>query len=786
MTGEAVLKTRRGGAIPLKGVTARGRLEGLLFELTVEQVYENSGPRNIEAEFTFPVPCRAVLLGLELQIGERALQAVAVRKQAAREQYEEAIDQGDSAALLEPAGGGLWHLSLGNLLAGERALIRYRYAELLDSQGTGQGTGHDDEVRLTVPTVIAPRYGDAARAGLPVLQVPATALLAEYPFALTVDIVGAMAGATTASPTHALASTAIEGGLRLTLATGPGKPAFLDRDFVLRLSGPVTRSAALLATDPGREGGPGCTALLSLDPAPVAGAPAERSLAPLALKILVDCSGSMAGTSLDCAKRALLAVLDQLRPADRVSLTRFGSSVDHATPGLVAVGGGSGLLARIQRHVSGQKPALDHAVRHLQADLGGTELAAALRAVLAIPVGEATTRDILLVTDAEVWELDGVLAAVASAGHRLFVVAVGAAPVESLSRRLAAETGGACEFVAPGEEAEAAILRTVNRLRETPKRIVEVEWPAAPEWALPLPATLFAGDTLHLIAGFATPPVGEVKVTVEGAEGVRTLTARFDAVTDNLVLPRLAAARRLPLLADEEAVALAECYQLASAHTSLVVVKARAEGEKAVGLPELAPVPHMLAAGWGGTSRSYELPTLAMPPRPAVLDSLSRDDVPCFYLPESRRSAEPPAQVAIDHGDRELFDLGAGGSEDDAGAPPAVVIAAIVAALRANPGTPLLVDDLAGFGVPAAVLDELRAAIHAQGLDEAAAVRCWIALLAGSAAARGLWPSDRRLLDVGVAGDRSLRAARVAVRGLLRGVSEAEWTVEVPEVQVVR
>ena len=112
-------------------MAASGRLTGLLFELSVEQTFENAGEKNIEAVYTFPVPHRAVLLGLELEIGERKLSAVAVRKQAASKRYEEAIDEGNTAALLEQAGDGLYTLSLGNLLAGERAVIRYRYAELL-------------------------------------------------------------------------------------------------------------------------------------------------------------------------------------------------------------------------------------------------------------------------------------------------------------------------------------------------------------------------------------------------------------------------------------------------------------------------------------------------------------------------------------------------------------------------------------------------------------------------------------------------------------------------------
>ena len=90
-TAAAVLKSIHGTEVPLRGVTASGRLTGLLFELTVEQTFENAGQKNIEAVYTFPVPHRAVLLGLELEIGERKLSAVAVRRQAASKRYEEAI-----------------------------------------------------------------------------------------------------------------------------------------------------------------------------------------------------------------------------------------------------------------------------------------------------------------------------------------------------------------------------------------------------------------------------------------------------------------------------------------------------------------------------------------------------------------------------------------------------------------------------------------------------------------------------------------------------------------------
>jgi len=72
---------------------------------------------------------RAVLLGFDLEIGDRKLKAHAVARQEASEEYERAIDQGDTAALIEHDGHGLYTVSLGNLMAGENAVLRYRYAE---------------------------------------------------------------------------------------------------------------------------------------------------------------------------------------------------------------------------------------------------------------------------------------------------------------------------------------------------------------------------------------------------------------------------------------------------------------------------------------------------------------------------------------------------------------------------------------------------------------------------------------------------------------------------------
>ena len=621
---QAVLTATDGSTVPLQGVTAHGTLSGLLYELTVEQRYHNPTERNLEAVFTFPLPLRAVLLGFDLEIGERKLSAVAVARQEASERYEEAIDQGDSAALIEHNGNGLYTVSLGNLLAGESAVIRYRYAELLDA--------HEGHVRLNVPTVIAPRYGDPADSGLEGPAIPGVDVFGEYPFAITLDLIGLTDAEAIRSPSHKITTTAGEGGLTVSLT----RTGFLDRDFVLELDAAAVPKDSLVAPD-----GDGFVMLTSTTLALDA---AEQR--PVALKLLLDCSGSMGGDSIAAAKRALLAILECLTPQDQVSLTRFGSSVHHVSEGLEPA----------DAHSLTPLKAL---VRQIDADLGGTEMRGALKATLAIKTPKDRTADLILITDGEVYDLERIIDLAAQSSHRLFAIAIGAAPNEALARALSEKTGGACEFVGPTEDAEAAILRTFKRLRSTPRTLAAVDWPATPAWVALLPTAVFPGDTLHLMAGFTSQPASDTTLSVRDSAGRGTtmcvITGRSLAAGD--LIPRLTAARRLASLPDAEARDLAVRYQLATEHTSFVVVAERDDGEKATGLPATVAVPHMLAAGWGGTSEVCASPSLRSD---RIAMDFSYDAAPASVRRRSSLEIQPDRSIGVDS---ELLDNDSEGAE---------------------------------------------------------------------------------------------------------------------------
>lgn len=701
----AILKDRQGREVALKGVKTHARLQGLLAEVEVEQSYRNPRDTNIEAVYTFPLPFGAVLLALEVEIAGKTLSGQVVEKKEAERRYEDAVTDGDSAVMLEEADPGLYTASLGNLMAGETAVIRYRYGLPLNWQG--------DRLRFLLPTTIAPRYGDAEAAGLQAHQVPEAALDVEYPLELTVDVEGDLAAATIASPSHCIAMERTDAGLRVRL----DKRAFLDRDFVLTLASNTVQSSCIVVPD-----GDGHVALASLRIPPVP----ELERQPLALKLIIDCSGSMAGTSIVQTRKAALAILDQLHPGDSFNVTLFGSNYKHFFRTMVPVSA---------RYITEAWNLIDG----MDADMGGTEMEKALNAVFALQ-GEDATGAVLLITDGEIHEHEKLVRQARKSGQRVFAVGVGNSVAETFLRKLANATGGACELVAPQEGMGEFVMSQFHRMRQRRLGKLRIEWPAVQQWQTVLPEPVFAGDTLHVFAGLAQAAAGQVRLTIEGGDDV---TAAI-AAADNEQIPRLAAARRLDNVAEAEARQLAVRYQLLTRWTNFLVVAEREA--KAEDLPETHKVPQMLAAGWGGTGSiaasmcmdmdvgtdaldAFHVPASAKASRAQAMrdTGMGMYDIPCFL----RKSADaddvtppatsdgipneqPTAQFAIDT--------------------PAGFVAALeleLVGLVRQPKLPNRIDELAKCGLPEVIVANLRQLV-AKGRDEAEVVAAFVYALSQS------------------------------------------------------
>jgi Ca-activated chloride channel family protein len=151
-------------------------------------------------------------------------------------------------------------------------------------------------------------------------------------------------------------------------------------------------------------------------------------------------------------------------------------------------------------------------VGNLEADLGGTEMEDAL--VSTFGLAQSVSGDLLLITDGDISSIEDAVKVARESGHRIFAVGIGSSPSEGLLHRMAEETGGACDFVAPGEAVEPAVLRMFARLRSPRLSDLRLEWPDGTQalWTTALPLSVFSGDTVNVYAGFARKPNGAVRL----------------------------------------------------------------------------------------------------------------------------------------------------------------------------------------------------------------------------------------------------------------------------------
>lgn len=569
--------------ISLKSVSISGEVEGLLFSSTIRQEYKNDTDKALEIIYTFPVGWDTSLLGLEATIGEKRLSGEVVKKSDAEERYEEAVADGDSAIMVQQSSRGLYTANLGNIKAGESVVVEIHCARLLRFE---QG-----QVRLCIPTVIGERYGNPyGPGGLATHESASVDAKARYPFALELTVKGNMAKSAVSCPSHPANIRMMEDGLHVSLEAG----AVLDRDFILLMRDMAGTSHALCVEDEDAY-------MVAASFAPEI---PQNTVSPLGLKILVDCSGSMSGSSIAEAQKGLNKVISLLTPEDQVAYSRFGSEVQHLTRSLIPCN-----PEGIQR--------LTAAIAATDADMGGTEMERALSSTFQDIAGDTKNEVppvVLLITDGDVWDVKNIIATAKASGHRIFAIGVGYAPAESLLRDMAEQTGGACEFVSPQENMAEVIVRMFHRMRGAIARNIRIEWGQEPVWQSSLPKYLYDGETVHAFALLKgqSPSAPCLSWDMDG----KTQSAACERVetTASNDLLRLGRMRQMEEGASDEAkLALALKYQLVCGLTSLILVYERPEGDKLEGLPGIQQVPQMPAYEHGCSRLHFAMSSLTGP-----------------------------------------------------------------------------------------------------------------------------------------------------------------------------
>jgi Ca-activated chloride channel family protein len=268
----------------------------------VEQTFKNHTNLQLEASYVFPVPKGGSVHQFSMWINGKEMKGELVDAGNARAIYSEAVSRSQDPGLLEYLGNNLFQLKVFPVPA--RGQIK---------------------VALSFTTAL-PREAGVIEYQYPLKTDGKISTLEK--FSLDISVKSQHGVQNIYSPTHAIAVR--RSGDREAKVAFQEQQALLDKDFQLLIAlGQKDVGLTLLPHRP--EGADKGHFMLLMSPR--AELPKEH-IQPRDLVLVLDVSGSMAGTSIAQAKSALKFVLDRLNPKDRFGLITFSDTVNRYGPGL--------------------------------------------------------------------------------------------------------------------------------------------------------------------------------------------------------------------------------------------------------------------------------------------------------------------------------------------------------------------------------------------------------------------------------------------------------------------
>ncbi len=569
-------------AAPLLFTDVHIDVAGMTARVQVTQRFANPTPDWREGVYVFPLPEKAAVDHLHMQIGDRVIDGQIKEKEDARRTYEAAKADGRKATLFEQERSNLFTTNVAHIGPGEEIVVAIEYQQTL----------HYDagSFALRFPLAITPRYipgtaiaaaeaepgtkgtgfamrtdavPDADRITPPVVLPGEGAV---NPVSITVDLNAGFPLAQLTSPYHAVRIEDVAGNrYRVTLSDGAVPAA---RDFELKWTpdvGAVPGASLLTEERDGRK-----FALLMVLP-PIAEAAGNRTTREITY--IVDTSGSMDGVSIDQAKEALLMALDRLRPGDRFNVIEFNSITRGLYPAPAEVDATTLAAARTF-------------VKALRAR-GGTEMLPALTAAMSTPRSGDRMRQIVFLTDGAVGNENELLHLIESKldDRRLFTIGIGPAPNTYFLKKAAEAGRGTFTFIGDVREVKEKMGALLRKIESPALTDLNVVWPGgAVTYPGKLP-DLYGGEPVLLTAELE-PGLRHGDVALSGVRNGRgwSATLPLDTGTSEPGIGVLWARDRIEALMDakrnggpadeirRDVLEVALAHHLVSAYTSLVAV----------------------------------------------------------------------------------------------------------------------------------------------------------------------------------------------------------------------
>ena len=475
------------------------RLVDQVAQVQVSQSFVNTGSRQLEVSFIFPLPYDGAVDRMTLLVDGQEHPARLISADEARRLYEEIVRKNRDPALLEWMGTGLFKTSVFPVPAGAKRTVSLRYAQVcrrhegltdfLFPLSTAKYTSHPvEKVHL--------RVAIESQDDIKNVYSPTHAVTIKRP-----DDRRAVAEYTSANevPTSDFRLFYDVGRGQVSTRVLSYRPEADDDGYFLLLASPKIRAA-------------------------------DEKPPRKTVVFVVDRSGSMTGKKIEQARGALKFVLENLRKGDLFNIVAYDGDVESFRP-------------ELQRYDDETRKAALGFVEGIYAG-GSTNIDGALRAALGQLQDSSRPNLVIFLTDglptAGVTNEMQIVENASRANQvraRIFSFGVGYDVNSRLLEKLVRANHGQSEYVRPEEDIEDRVSRLYRRIEAPVMTDVSLDFvfdEIRTEEGKPMSRVypkglfdLFAGEQLVMVARYKKS--GPAKVVIRGSVGGSEQTIDFPA-----------------------------------------------------------------------------------------------------------------------------------------------------------------------------------------------------------------------------------------------------------------
>lgn len=561
----------------IKELAVNARLVDQVARVQVSQSFVNTGSRQMEVSFIFPLPYDGAIDRLTFMVDGKEFPAKLLPAKEARAIYESHIRKNQDPALLEWLGTGMFKTSVFPVPPGAERTVTLRYSQLLRK-----------DHNLT--DFLFP-LGTAKYTSAPVEKVE-----------IKVSIDSSIEIKNVYSPTHSIkVDRSGELGASVTYSSKNSVPTSDFRLFFSVAEGRLGANVLSYRPETEEDG-----YFLLLASPEIKAKDAERPAKNVVC--VFDRSGSMSGEKIKQAREALKFVLNNLRKGDLFNIIAYDSDIEAFRP-------------ELQRYNKRTRKEALGFVEGLYAG-GATNIEGALNKAMTMLADDSRPNFIIFMTDGQptIGETNEAKIVEATKSNnkvraRLISFGVGYDVNSRLLDRLSRANYGQSEFVRPNEDIETQVSRLYNKISSPAMTDVVVDFEfdsLKTEQGPPITRVypkevndLFEGEQLVIAGRYKKSGLAKVKISGKVGDERRKFDFAVELVKQSsdqsyAFVEKLWAMRRIGEIIDEldlsgrneelikELVTLSTKHGVLTPYTSFLADEEAAPGELAAARPEAA------------------------------------------------------------------------------------------------------------------------------------------------------------------------------------------------------